>query len=92
MQPTTYISTFLGNRFYPAQPHIDGIDIVDKARRDFAGFIGGKIGRRQLDHEIFWQHHIHAIDGQLRAGQRIRRAIERETLDVSDYLKGSHDL
>lgn len=31
MQPTTYISTFLGNRFFPAQPHIDGIDIEDIA-------------------------------------------------------------
>lgn len=28
---TTYISTFKGNRFYPAEPRIDGIDIEDIA-------------------------------------------------------------
>lgn len=29
--PTTYISTFKGNRFYPDEPRIDGIDIEDIA-------------------------------------------------------------
>ena len=29
--PTTYISTFKGNRFYPAEPRIDGIDMEDIA-------------------------------------------------------------
>ncbi|MDP3133715.1 MAG: phosphohydrolase, partial [Burkholderiaceae bacterium] len=31
MAITTYISTFKGNRFYPAEPRIDGIDIEDIA-------------------------------------------------------------
>ena len=31
MHPTTYISTFKGNRFFPSEPRIDGIDIEDIA-------------------------------------------------------------
>lgn len=31
MAHTTYISTFKGNRFFPAEPRIDGIDIEDIA-------------------------------------------------------------
>lgn len=31
MAITTYISTFKGNRFYPAEPRIDGVDIEDIA-------------------------------------------------------------